>query len=126
MPGAPKVTATTTDDNRSDLEVMFDQLFAVHCPDLPTPETECELIEGRNFRCDRTWREARLVVEIEGLGHEKTNMYRRDVTKYNLLALQGWRLLRCTRRMLTNDPLAFFALIREGLAKGEEFNGNQT
>lgn len=84
-------------------EALVLQLMASQ---LPMPEREQELIEGRKFACDFVWRSRRLVVEVEG-GTRKGGRhtyhpgFERDCEKYNILALDGWRVLRFTTEQVT-------------------------
>jgi very-short-patch-repair endonuclease len=61
------------------------------------------LVPGRKFRSDFVWRDARVVVEVEGgifgnvRGRHATGAgMTRDAKKYNALALEGWTVLRVT------------------------------
>jgi very-short-patch-repair endonuclease len=56
---------------------------------LPHPEVNV-VVEGHE--CDFVWREARLVVELDGPHHDLTR--RRDYERDRRLTLAGWRVLR--------------------------------
>ena len=80
----------------SDLEQLF--AFQVKAAGLPEPEREVCVIPGRKFRFDFCWREARLLVEINGGtftrgGHSTGTGIRRDYTKQNLCQIAGYKLL---------------------------------
>ena len=80
----------------SDLEENF--ALQVKASDLPQPSREVCVIPGRKFRFDFCWREARLLVEINGGtftqgGHSTGLGIRRDYEKGNLAQLAGWRVL---------------------------------
>lgn len=80
----------------SALEEAF--AFQVRALGLPEPEREVCVIPGRKFRFDFCWREAKLLVEINGGtftqgGHSTGLGIRRDYTKSNLAQLAGWRVL---------------------------------
>ncbi len=74
---------------------------------LPDPAREVALLEGRRFRADFVWREARLVVEVQGGTyvrgrHSRPRGQRADCEKLNLLQLDGWRVLQVTRDQIAN------------------------
>lgn len=77
----------------------------------PEPEAELSLIPGRRFRCDLVWREARLVVEVQGGvwarrgGHTGGQAQIDDMEKLNLLQLAGWRCLQVTPSQVTDGTL---------------------
>ncbi len=71
----------------------------------PELEREVKLVEGRKFRVDFFYRESKLVIEIEGRGHQKDSRYFLDVEKYNALATAGYTLIRLTSDMITVQEL---------------------
>ena len=78
----------------------LEDLFAsqVRALGLPEPEREVCVIPGRRFRWDFCFREAKLLVEINGGtftrgGHSTGLGIRRDYEKCNLAQLAGWRVL---------------------------------
>jgi len=80
----------------SDLEQLF--AFQVKAAGLPEPEREVCVIPGRKFRFDFCWREARLLVEINGGtynggAHGRGCGISRDYTKANLAVVNNWRVL---------------------------------
>ena len=82
--------------SNSTLEDLF--AFQATAAGLPTFEREVMAIPGRKFRFDFCWREARLLVEINGGtftqgGHSTGLGIRRDYEKSNLAVLAGWRVL---------------------------------
>ena len=81
---------------QSELEELF--AFQVKAAGLPEPEREAAVIPGRKFRFDFCFREARLLIEINGGtftkgGHSTGRGIARDYEKANLAVLQGWRVL---------------------------------
>ncbi len=103
------------------LEATLDQQLVL--VRLPRPEREACLIPGRRFRCDRVWRDARVVVEIEGGiyrggRHTAVEGFIRDCEKYNLLALAGWCVLRVTERDIRTGRAV--AWITEALQRSED------
>lgn len=81
----------------SDVEDEF--YFQIKAIDLPLPEREGKIIEGRKFRFDFIWNSQRLAVEINGstwrpsTGHTSGSGIARDYEKHNLAVLAGWRTL---------------------------------
>jgi very-short-patch-repair endonuclease len=80
----------------STLEDTF--LFQVRALGLPEPEREVVAVPGRKFRFDFCFREARLLIEVNGGtftrgGHSTGLGIRRDYEKANLAQLAGWRVL---------------------------------
>ena len=78
-------------------------LLELHCKamNLPTPCTEHRFHPPRRWRCDYSWPEWKLAVEIEGgvfipggSRHSRGAGYRKDCEKYNRLAIMGWHVLR--------------------------------
>lgn len=72
---------------------------------LPIPDIEYRGIPGRQFRFDFAWPDKLLAVEVEGgiwiRGRHVTGTgYSRDVEKYNLAVMAGWRVLRFTVEMI--------------------------
>lgn len=86
-----------------------DLAFAMWAVGLPAPEREYQFDPGRKWRADFAWPALRLLVEVEGGTsegnrgrHMRADGYQRDVEKYNAASIQGWRLLRFTRRQITS------------------------
>ena len=92
---------------------------------LPVPSPEYRFDEKRRFRFDYAWPTVKLGLEVEGgvwRGYGKAGAggahshpvnIERDIEKYNLAALAGWRVLRYAPEDLTSkalpDLLAYFA-----------------
>lgn len=91
---------TQPGDFGSDLERALAD--AIHAAGLPRPERELMLVPGRKFQCDFVWRDARLIVEVEGgtmsgnSRHSKGEGFNSDCVKYNTLTLMGYRVIRVT------------------------------
>lgn len=69
--------------------------------DLPAPEREYPVTQGRKWRFDFAWPQERLALEIEGGTwnqgrHTRGAGFARDCEKYNAATLAGWRVLRVT------------------------------
>jgi len=79
-------------------ETHFMQRWA----DLNGPELEREykFHPDRRFRFDFAHVETKTAIECEGFGHNKMNRYTSDVEKYNLAALEGWKVYRLTGKMI--------------------------
>lgn len=78
-------------------------LLELHCKamNLPAPVPEFRFHPKRRWRIDFAFPEHRLAVEIEGgvflpggSRHSRGAGYRKDLEKYNTLAVMGWRILR--------------------------------
>lgn len=84
--------------------------------DIPDPEPEYHFNKPfTNHRIDFAFKDAKIAIELEGGvftngRHTRGKGYTDDCFKYNLLTLQGWRLLRYTRQMLDSDP---FGVMRD-------------
>jgi len=73
--------------------------------DGPALEREYKFDPDRRSRFDFALPTQKLAIEIEGYGHQKRNRYNGDVEKYNRAALQGWRLYRLTKALITISEL---------------------
>jgi very-short-patch-repair endonuclease len=76
----------------------------------PKPEREYKFSSTRRWLADFAWPEHKLIVEIEGGTHQQGRHnrhqgYRNDCEKYNAATIEGWRILRYTSDMVTDDPL---------------------
>lgn len=76
----------------------------------PVPEREYRFDAHRRWKTDFAWPEHKIIVEIEGGTrrqgrHNRYQGYRDDCEKYNAATVQGWRVLRYTGEMITDDPL---------------------
>lgn len=104
----------------SSLEAAFLTHLRRLAPTLPQPEREYVFAPPRRWRFDFVWPAARLAVEVEGGvwsggRHTRPAGFEADVEKYNTATVEGWRVLRCTAKMLDTDPAAFIGLIVEAL-----------
>lgn len=77
-------------------------------------------IEGRKFRFDCANPTLKIAVEIEGAvwmgnkgGHTSGIGYEKDMTKYNLATLEGWRVLRYSPSTLKKNPGIIISHIRQ-------------
>lgn len=82
--------------------------FAIHCQAFNlSPEREFRFHPGRRWRIDFAFPEHKIAVEIEGGiwsggRHVRGSGYSKDLEKYNMLALNGWRLLRFSPQMVNS------------------------
>lgn len=96
---------------RSAGEVRFRQL--VRAAGITTPEWNA--VVGR-FRVDALWREAGVVVEIDGARwHLDAASWERDLRRANALQASGLRILRFSVRQLRDEPQFVVATLRAAL-----------
>ena len=81
--------------------------FVLHCRAYGLePVREYAFTPTRKFKFDFAWPHIRLAVEIEGgtkfgrSRHSRGDGFELDCVKYNLAALEGWRVLRFSTRMV--------------------------
>ena len=73
---------------------------------LPAPERERIFSPPRRFRFDFSWLEHMVALEIQGSGaggygrHQRPLGFERDCEKFCLAAIQGWRVLLVTGKMV--------------------------
>lgn len=68
---------------------------------IPEPWREGYVVATRRFRFDFCWPREGWALEVEGGvwtqgRHTRGAGFLKDIEKYNLAALNGWRVLRCT------------------------------
>jgi len=78
---------------------------------LPEPVLQHRLVPGRRFRADLAWPAALVYVECEGgiwVGgrHGTGSGIESDSEKTSLAALEGYRLIRCTRSQIESGEAA--------------------
>jgi hypothetical protein len=97
---------------RSELEEAFLRLCDDH--GLPRPDVNT-VIEG--MEVDFVWRDARLVVEVDGYGfHKSRRQFGTDRERDVRLTLAGWHVLRFAEEHVTHRPAWVAAAVRERLA----------
>ena len=110
----------------SDLEeLLFQHIKLVG---LPEPEREYRFAPPRRFRADFAYPDKMLLIEVEGGvwtrgRHTRGAGFTEDAKKYNLAAINGWRLLRFTGDMIKSG-LALRTI--EMVLKGENDVKTQT
>jgi hypothetical protein len=97
---------------RSELEEQF--LALIDGAGLPRPEINVP-VEG--FEVDAVWRDARVVVELDGRStHGTVEAFERDRERDRLLQTAGWRPVRITARQMATGTLTLVADLRRLLA----------
>lgn len=89
---------------RDELEHRF--LALVEEQGLPRPElnADLELAPGRWIKPDCLWREARLIVELDGrAAHDTSSRFDSDRERDRILAIEGWTVVRVTWAHVTTD-----------------------
>ena len=74
---------------------------------------EYVFLKGRRFRFDFAWPQLHIAVEVEGgvwTGgrHTRGKGYTRDLEKYNLATLHGWKVYRFTTQDVTSGKAIAF------------------
>jgi very-short-patch-repair endonuclease len=107
--------------SRRSISLEEDMALQIRAAGLPTPEREAMVIPGRRFRADFAWRDAAVVLEIEGgifaqrnrggtSGHSSAAGILRDIEKSNLYTIHGWRLIRAAAPHVRNgEAIAWVA-----------------
>lgn len=139
---------------KSGLERMFWELWHEQFPDLPSPEPQYRFIAlaaggtgkglrerlnafgkkygypagATDYRADFCWADLKLIVEIEGkgLGHESWGAIERDIDKYNMMTILGYRLLRYSRLHLIDSKTAQRRMLKQivGIVGGADYYEN--
>ena len=86
-------------------QLMWDQL--------DIPKAEYRFLKKRRFRFDFEWPDRMMAVEIEGGvwsggRHTRGKGYTRDLEKYNLATLHGWKVYRFTTQDVTSGTAISF------------------
>lgn len=106
---------------RTDKAEVFIYHWRMFAADFPTPEQEYQFDKhlGRKHRFDFAFPEKKVAVEIEGNAwHVKgggKHMQVRDLEKYNIAAMLGWRIFRFSPSMLKSDPINCLDMVKEVL-----------
>ena len=99
---------------KSELEEIF--LRLVDAAGIPRPKVNA-LVEG--FEVDAVWRDARLVVELDGRDtHRTAAAFETDRQRDRALHVAGWRPVRITYRQLRDTPREVVADVCRLLAAG--------
>jgi hypothetical protein len=91
---------------RSELEVRF--VSFLDGAGLPRPELNMPLfVANRWIECDCVWRNARVIVELDGRSaHDTARAFESDRARDRALTARGWRTIRVTWRQLHHQPEA--------------------
>ena len=104
----------------SDLEAAFFAALALHGADLPAPCRELVFAPPRRWRFDAAWPAAMLAAECDGGqwaaggGRHNTDA---DREKLNAAAALGWRVLRFSASMITDNPVGCVDAVRRALGR---------
>jgi very-short-patch-repair endonuclease len=103
----------------------LEQMFAIKLKqrNLPEPVREYRPIPGRRFRIDFSYPDQKLAIELEGGTwsggrHTRGAGFRNDCLKYALLTLAGWKVLRFTTDMVSDDTALDMV---ESIINGREY-----
>jgi very-short-patch-repair endonuclease len=105
--------------SKSHLEDLL--VWQITAAGLPPPIREFRPLPHRRYRCDFCYEDERLLIEVEGAvfarkGRHTTGVgFTADCVKYNLLTLDGWRILRFTGEQVKSG-LAL-SMIEEALSE---------
>ena len=98
----------------------FEEAFAalLEGAGLPRPEFNSDLsVRGRFLKPDCLWRDARLIVELDGrAAHGTVEAFESDRERDRLLLLDGWRVMRVTWRQVRDEAPEVLADVRGLLA----------
>jgi hypothetical protein len=106
-PGARRLAEALREEvpfTRSDLEAATLALFRSHS--VPAPETNAWISDGEKLvEVDFLWRDARLIVEVDGWRYHQSRWRRRqDAAKTAALEAQGWHVLRFSEFDIAGTP----------------------
>lgn len=94
----------------TDVQKESDVAFQIYCNayKLPASTREFQFMKGRRFRFDYAFIDKKIAVEVEGGiwiqgRHTRGLGYLKDMEKYNLATLEGWRVLRFTPQQLKQE-----------------------
>ena len=81
---------------------------------------EHKFSKDRKFRFDACFKELKIAIEYEGIFSEKSRHttvsgFIRDCEKYNLAAIEGWRVLRYTAKNIKNLQSDLNKIIHENV-----------
>jgi len=90
---------------------------------VPEGKMEYRFTLSRRFRFDYAWPDHMIALEVEGgswIGgrHTRGAGFARDMEKYNLATMSGWRILRCTPREMKTGAAARMVLAAIKYANG--------
>jgi len=91
-------------------QLFLDQLMENQ---LDVPKAEYRFLKKRRFRFDFAWPDRMIAMEVEGGvwsggRHTRGKGYSRDLEKYNLATLHGWKVYRFTTQDVTSGTAISF------------------
>jgi hypothetical protein len=98
--------------------IEIDYVLYVERPfGLPRPTCRQRWIElpGRRIRADVAYDMARLLIELDGIGHSVDDVRRADLRRDAELGRLGWRVLRFTGRQIREEPQWVAQCVRDCL-----------
>ena len=85
---------------------------------LPRPEVQYTVTHaGGTFRLDIAYPAERVAIEYDGAGHLRGDRWEADHGRQNLVVLDGWTVLRYTRRMYLREPERIVREVRAALER---------
>lgn len=88
----------------SDLETLLMQVLRTHGVEPPVRQHPVRIL-GRDFRIDVAYPDRRIAIESDGFtDHGLRSSFEDDRERQNLLALEGWTVLRFTWRQICGQP----------------------
>lgn len=98
-------------------------MYQINMIGLPAPEREYRFNSNRRWRFDFAWVDKKLAVECEGGiytqgRHNRPLGFEGDCEKYNMAALEGWKVLRFTGKMIYSGEA--INVIEKALEKSNE------
>lgn len=90
------------------LEMLADH--RIELAGFPPAAKEVRFAPPRRWSFDRAWRFERVALELEGGvwsggRHVRGKGYESDCEKYSVAAALGWKVIRCTRRMVEDGTM---------------------
>lgn len=111
LPRPPQRAAPSTDTGD-----YLPSLFLDHWPvNAPQPEREYKFAPGRKLSFDLAWPKVKVAVEADGYYHKTETRFHSDIEKMNLATMMGWRVFRCSRRILTEQGRAFADVVKNAV-----------
>lgn len=111
---APRLSARFADKSEE-----FVTLWERLAPGFPRPQAEVKFCTWRKFRFDWAWPDRLVAVEVDGGGwlpRGGRHAGDGDREKLNIAAQLGWRVLRYSPKMLSDDPLGVVQQVAAALA----------
>jgi very-short-patch-repair endonuclease len=105
--------------SKQDKAELFLQAWRMLSGGMSEPDAEYRFASPRRWRFDFAWDYEKIAVEIEGNAwHVRgggKHMQDKDMEKYNMAALMGWRVFRFSPAMLKKDPAGCVEIVLAAL-----------